>query len=221
MYLLMKKLLKPLTIILLTAALVLGITLAAISLLDGKLKLAQGRKPDVIVAVDSSVSDEELTNYVKLIIKAIKERDYAAIASVVHPDYGVIFSPYATINLTTDRCFTKAQVAAFNSDVKEYIWGIYDGSGEPIEMTPASYFNEFVFDTDFTKCSNYGVDEILRSGNSLENVEEVFTDARYVDCYMPDPKGEGEPNWRSLRLVFEDYKGELLLTAVIHSENTI
>ena len=214
----MKRIIKTLIIIILIAAVAAGILFVVRTILPGRWK-SDGSTD--IEPVQADITDDELKEYVCVILNAIKERDYGAVASVVHPEYGVIFSPYATVSLSTDRCFTNGQVSGFAEDTKKYIWGVYDGSGEPIEMTPAEYFDQFVFDVDFTKCVNFGIDEILRTGNSLENVEEVFSNARYVDCYMPDPKGESEPDWNSLRLVFEEYDGCLMLTAVIHNEYTI
>ncbi len=169
-----------------------------------------------IAPLSTGATDGELTEYARGIIAAIASREYGVLSSVVHKDFGVIFSPYSTVSLTTDRCFTAQQIADFGSDDVKYIWGVYNVSGEPIEMTPAEYFDEFVFDADFTKCENFGVDEILRTGNALENITEVFPDARFVDCYMPD----GD-NWNSLRLVFEEKDGQLWLTAIVHSEYTI
>lgn len=169
-----------------------------------------------IAPLSSEATDEELTEYARGIIAAMANREYGVLSSVVHEDFGVIFSPYSTVSLTTDLCFTAQQIADFGSDDEKYIWGVYDVSGEPIEMTPAEYFDEFVFDADFTECENFGVDELLRTGNALENITEVFPNARFVDCYMPD----GD-NWNSLRLVFEEKDGKLWLTAIVHSEYTI
>ena len=74
-------------------------------------------------------------------------------------------------------------------------------------------------DVDFTQSRDYSIDEVYRSGNALENVKEVFPNARFVDFYIP---GEDmDINWRSLKLVFESHDGKLYLTAVIHGENTI
>lgn len=216
----MRKTLKTLMIIIITAIVVLGIVWAVMSIISGRWAV-KTRVSGGITPAAADVTEEGLTDYVKEILAAIKDRDYGRLSTVVHPEYGVIFSPYATVTLGTDKCFTDKQVAGFAYNSKKYIWGIYDGSGEPIEMTPAEYFNRFVYDADFVNCSSFGIDRVLRVGNSLENIDEVFSNARYVDCYMPDPRGETEPEWSSLRLVFEEYDGGLWLTAIVHSEYTI
>ena len=100
--------------------------------------------------------------------------------------------------------------------------GCNDGSGDPIEMTPAEYFKKFVFDRDYTLSPEIGVDAIVKSGNSLENITEVFPNIRFVDFHIPgtDPSAGGL-DWSSLRLGFEKYEGELKLTVIVHSQWTI
>jgi hypothetical protein len=121
----------------------------------------------------------------------------------------------------TNKCFTAAQVENFPQDGNKYVWGLFDGSGEPIEMTPVEYFARFVMDKDFTQAEQLGIDKIIRSGNALENIDEVFPNARYVDFHFEGSPENTGLDWGSLRLGFEDYKGELRLTIILHSEWTI
>ncbi|MDR1589266.1 MAG: hypothetical protein LBS51_03635 [Oscillospiraceae bacterium] len=156
------------------------------------------------------------------ILEVIKEGDYAALARSVHPEYGVVFSPYAAISLATNKCFTESQVADFATDANTYVWGVYDGSGDPIELTPAEYFARFVYNRDFARASVVGVNYIVRSGNALENITEVFPGVRFVDFYLPgDDKSPDSYDWNSLRLGFEEHSGGLRLTVIVHSEWTI
>lgn len=110
----------------------------------------------------------------------------------------------------------------FASDKNRYMWGKYDGSGNPIELTPYEYFKAFVYDKDYLSASEIGVNTVVKSGNSLENIQEIFPDARFIDFYSPgaDP-GAGGLDWSSLRLVFEEYHGKLMLTVILHSECTV
>ena len=217
----MSKSLKTILTAVLIAVIALSVVFAALSIITGRSPFKKGASRGDVVPVKSDVSDEELISYARELINVIKKDDYRSVAEVVHPEYGVIFSPYATVNLSVDRCFTKDQVAEFAHDSKMYLWGVYDGSGEPIELTPEKYFERFVFDVDFSTCETFGVDEVIRTGNSLENIDDIFPTARYVDCFMPDPADPEGWDWRSLRFVFEEYDGTLFLTAIIHSENTM
>ncbi len=172
-----------------------------------------------VALLDENAGDTELTEYARGVLQYLKDRDYASLANMVHPEYGVVFSPYPTVTLSSANCFLPNEVAKFGGDSQRYTWGLYDGSGLPIEMTVEEYFERFVMDVDFTQSRDYSIDEVYRSGNALENVKEVFPNARFVDFYIP---GEDmDINWRSLKLVFESHDGKLYLTAVIHGENTI
>jgi hypothetical protein len=154
-------------------------------------------------------------------LAAVKDGDYAALARSVHPEYGVVFSPYATISLSSNKCFTGSQVAGFATDANTYVWGVYDGGGDPIELTPADYFARFVYNKDVARASLVGVNYIVKSGNALENITEVFPNARFVDFYLPGDDGSSDSHdWNSLRIGFEEYAGVLRLTVILHSEWT-
>ena len=211
----MKKLLKIAIILIICAAIFAG---AVFIIREVDSKAADSGTVEPIAA---NADDEALTSYAREILGILGARDYVSLSQIAHPERGIVFVPYATVNLASDCCFTPSQIANFASDNSKYIWGVYDGSGEPVELTPSEYFNEFVFDVDFTKCNNFGINELLRTGNSLENIEEAFPGCVYVDCYMPDPAEEGGPNWQSLRLVFEEHGGKLMLSAIVHNEFTV
>jgi len=153
------------------------------------------------------------------ILEYMKDSDFKALSRIVHPTYGVLFSPYATISESTAKVFTAAQVRVFATDKAEYIWGTYDGSGDPISLTPCAYFAEFVFDRDYIRSSLVGINRTIRSGNALENISETRPGIRYVDFHIPPDTDDGD--WGSLRLGFEEYNGSLMLTVVLHSRKTI
>lgn len=172
--------------------------------------------------IGARATSAELTAYAFEIAGYIKEGDYNRLSEVVHPEYGVVFSPYATISLSSNKVFTATQVKGFAGDTNKYVWGKYDGSGNPIELTPTDYFKNFVFDKDYTHATRIGVDSIVNTGNSLENIKEVFPTARFVDFHIPGTDPEfGGLDWSSLRLGFEEYNGQLRLTLILHSEWTI
>lgn len=174
------------------------------------------------MSISDDASSAELTEYAFKILELIKSGNYSALSKIVHPEYGVVFSPYATINLTSNKRFSAMQVENFINDKNQYMWGKYDGNGNPIELTPDEYFKTFIYDKDYLQSSEVGVDTIVKSGNSLENIKEIFPDARFVDFYIPgtDPD-TGGLDWSSLRLGFEEYHGTLRLTVILHSEWTV
>lgn len=165
------------------------------------------------------VTNAKLTELAFDILEDIRDGDFRALSHAVHPSFGLLFSPSSTVTLSTNKCFSAGEVAAFGADTNVYVWGVYDGSGEPIEMTPAGYFAEFVFDKDYTNAALVGVNHVVRSGNALENMTEVFPDILYVDFHFPcsDKNAADNTSWSSLRLGFEEYNGSLMLMAILHS----
>ena len=151
----------------------------------------------------------------------IRDRNWTALAGVVHPDRGVTFTPYSSVS-DSDLCFTPAQVAAFGSDSKIYLWGSYDGSGAPMSLTVEEYFAQFVGNADYTRAPLLAVDRVISSGNAVENVADAYPDARFVELYYSglDEAQEGF-DWCALKLVFEPVDGTLMLVGIIHSEWTI
>ncbi|MDD4715122.1 MAG: hypothetical protein PHT34_01015 [Oscillospiraceae bacterium] len=156
------------------------------------------------------------------VLEAIKARDYPALAHMIHPEKGVVFTPYSSVDLTANLKFTRTQIGALAGNSQTYVWGVYDGAGNPIKMTMSEYFEKFVFNTDYTAAPVIGVNKIIQSGNSLENVQKVFPTAQFVEFHYPslDPEKEGM-DWCSLKVVFESYQNTYKVVALIHSQWTI
>lgn len=151
-----------------------------------------------------------------------RSRDYDTLAAFVHPEEGVTFTPYSTVDRDSDLRFTAAQVRQFSTDQTVYTWGVSDGLGSLIELTPAEYFSTYVFNTDYTQAPEIGVDRILQSGNALENLTEAYPGCRFVEFHFPglDPANAGL-DWCSLKLVFSPSDSCWQLVGIIHSQWTI
>ena len=156
------------------------------------------------------------------VAEALKNRDYEMLASFVHPERGVTLTPYSTVDLETDQNFTADQIRDLKDDTTRYLWGYEDGRGEPIRMTIAQFLSEYIFSVDYTQATSVGVDEVVMSGNALENVGEAYPDCRYVDLCYPslDPTYSGL-DWCSLKLVFAPTQSGWYLVGLIHSQWTI
>jgi len=188
--------------------------------------------PDVFVSPTPTVSaptesakpagDTDLIEAASKAVKLIKAGDYEKLAEMVHPEDGVYFSPYSNIDLTTDMHFTAEQTAKFSSDRTAYMWGYTDGEGAPIKLTPKQYFEKYVFNQDYTVSPVIGRNYIVKSGNSIENVQEVFPDCQFVEFHYPGiDKQYSGMDWCSLRLVFREYEGAYKIVAIVHDQWTI
>ena len=154
--------------------------------------------------------------------EALKEKDYETLAGYVHPERGVTFSPYSTVDLEADQRFSADQIRELERDDTRYLWGYEDGRGEPIQLTISQFLEEFIFSVDYTQAPSVGVDQIVMSGNSLENLQQAYPDCRFVDLCYPslDPAYEGL-DWCSLKLVFAPTQSGWYLVGLIHSQWTI
>ena len=174
-------------------------------------------KPDVVK------NNANLTKLAYTVLGYISTGDYYALSRVVHPQLGVMFSPCAEVSFETNKCFQADQIAAFGSDRTAYFWGVHDGNGEPIEMTPENYFSQYVLAKDYSSAPIIGINRINKSGNTLENMMEKFPDIQFVEFHIPGVERDSTEDfsWSSLRLGFEEYEGELWLTLVLNSKWTI
>ena len=155
------------------------------------------------------------------VLTALKAQDLATVAALAHPTQGVRFSPYAFVR-DEDLVFTPAQLQGLFADPTLYEWGVYDGSGEPIQLTFAAYYQKFVFDHDYTTAVAVSVNERLGMGNSIDNSQEYYPGAMVVEYHFPgfDPQ-YGGLDWTSLRLVFQEFEGRWVLVGIIHDQWTI
>jgi hypothetical protein len=155
-------------------------------------------------------------------IYLIEDADFAALALMTHPVKGLRFSPYGYVDSANDLVFTAAEVALLPADTTTRTWGSFDGTGFPIDLTFAAYYDRFVYDADFVNPQFIGVNNIIGMGNTLINLDDVYPDGAFVEFHFSgfDPQYEGM-DWRSLRLVFEEVDGEWLLVGIVHDEWTI
>jgi len=167
--------------------------------------------------VSSGANNADMTMLAYQVLEYVKDEDYLALSHVVHPEFGVVLSPYATINLATDRRFSVEEVAEFGTDTSVYVWGVYNGRGEPIELTTAEYFEIFVPAAEFLEAKTIGINQVVRSGNALENITEVFPNVQFIDFHISSGDTADEPDWSSLRLGFEEYRGYFRLVTIVYS----
>ena len=156
------------------------------------------------------------------VINAISTKDSEIISEFVHPDKGVRFTPYTYVSLEQDVVFNQEEMKNFFDDQKKYFWGHYDGIGDEILLTPSQYYEEFIYTEDFINPEKIGYNEVLSSGNMLENQFEVYNNPIVVEYYFSGFNPEyGGLDWRSLRLVFEEYEGEWKLVGIINNQWTV
>lgn len=156
------------------------------------------------------------------ILKVIKDNDYQKLATYFHPKAGVRFSPYGYIDTASHVHFTAAEFIAQLEEDQPILWGSYDGTGQDIQMSLENYFGKFVYEVDFLNAEQVSVNEILGTGNSLINIDQVYPKSDFTESYFSGFEEKyGGMDWRSLRLVFRMSGDEPLLVGVVHDQWTI
>lgn len=212
---------KDRTYIVITAVLSFLVGVVLTLLLTHFLTGGTRRAGEYRVTQGETISNGLLTDIAMEVSSRLKSGDFEGLSELVHPDYGLVFSPFATVNLNANQRFTPEEVAGFSHNDQKLTWGLNADGGEPISLTVREYMARYVFDHDYTNSPLVGLNYPVRTGNARENVSESFPGAQFVDlCYPGTPENE-YADWRILRLVFEESDGELKLTAVIHSEPTL
>lgn len=168
----------------------------------------------------SSDNFYELKKINQIVIKLIKKRDISALSKYAHPKKGIMFSPYSDLKNNDNQIIEKKELVKIYEKNEELVWGEYDGTGARILLTFDNYFDRFIYDEDFIEYEpNY--DSIMGTGNAIENMNSVFPYARSVEYYTPGTEEYAYMDWKSLRLLYEIYRGKYYLVAVVHNEWTI
>lgn len=155
------------------------------------------------------------------ILILLKENNFPELVKYFSSE-GVLFSPYGFID--TAKSKRLAPDDFLESINKKWIltWGSYDGTGDPIRIPVASYLKKFVYNADYLNAEAVGLDQIMKQGNSLNNLKNIYPNHHFIDYHFSgfDQKYNGM-DWTSLRLVFEKNDGQYFLVAIIHDQWTV
>jgi hypothetical protein len=152
------------------------------------------------------------------VLSALQKRDINALALLIHPQKGVRFTPYGFVGEVDRVVMRNELVSLWNSNTR-YFWGLYDATGKPIRRTFKDYFKRFVYDRDYASTKRIAVGEIQKT-NKYINVFERYPGAVVLDYLYTGDVDFAELDWRSLRLVMEEFEDVWYLVGVIHDEWT-
>lgn len=164
---------------------------------------------------ESDDDGEDVQTIADKTIEALNARDMETIAEYVHPDKGLLFSPY--VNIMDDAIvFSKDDVSGMLALDEAFVWGEYDGKGTPIELTPEEYFDEFLDMEPYLQPDDILIDDIQDRGNTLNNIRDVFPEGHIVEYYNEGSEEYEGIDWSSVNLVYEeDSSGDLKLVAIV------
>lgn len=157
------------------------------------------------------------------IVAIIAARDIDALAELIEPGRGLTFSPYGYVEPTGVVILRPTEFVQAWVTNKNFIWGRFDGSGEPIALPIRDYFERFVYDAEFDAAPVVAVDRVVGRGNTRPNHAEAFPNATVVEFHVPGTDPEyGGMDWSSLRCVLVPRRGGgWWLIGLVHDQWTI
>jgi hypothetical protein len=164
---------------------------------------------------------DDLIDLGQKILIMLKHYQYNHLQELIHPELCLRFSPYPYLN-TSNLIFCGTDLDNFTSSNDTLLWGRFDGTGDPISLTFQDYHERFIYDQDYLHSPVVGFNVEVSSGNSINNIDEVYVDFLTIEYHFPsiDPQ-YGGMDWRSIRLVFVEEGDSWYLVAIIHGEWTI
>lgn len=161
---------------------------------------------------DPMVFEEMSTN----ILQALYDRDMATLASYVHSEKGVLFSPYYSVSESTVE-FEQSEISTLLDDPTEYLWG-YGEANTEIRLTPAAYFEKHMQVERFFEADRVLIDTQNEQIDPAGYLKSVFPGAKIVEYYDEGTAQYSNLDWRSLNLVFEqDVAGEWKIVAIVNN----
>lgn len=139
------------------------------------------------------------------VLASLFASDGRRLASAVHLEKGVRFSPSAFVNVAEHLVVSRSGAETFWAEDRIYRWGYAEGTGEPIDLTPTAYTDRFITHMPFRSATAVIIDNERQRGTTGDNSGEVYEGATRVD-FLVDPGSETSGNaqdWAVLRLVFE------------------
>jgi hypothetical protein len=197
---------------------------AKINKLENEIRLLQQRAQ----LQSAPVSPKDL-DYRKLlagreqkVIMALKQRDMDALATLVHPEKGVRFSPYVFINPDSDVVFSAERIRSFFQDRTERIWGYYEDTATPLKLTNEAYFKSYVYDDNYAFADKINYNREIKGSLTAGNVFEIYPRTIVIE-YLCSKSGNPDDAsaWRDLKLVFAAEGKVWYLVGIVHDQWTI
>lgn len=162
----------------------------------------------------------ELLSKANDILEDLQAQNFENVAASASRSQGITFCPYSGGCIDHGGVsFDREQLRNFMDDPHEYLWGYADGSGFPINLTPAEYYDEFLMDAPYEVKESYGR---TVQYPTRDFIRQLYPKGIVVEFYYPGTEQYDGMDWQSLNMVFErNRRGEWVLVAIINDRWTI
>ena len=155
------------------------------------------------------------------VMRSLKRTDMMALSTFMAPQGSILFSPYSFIDTATAMRLSSNDFRDFFVDTSKVKWGVYDGSGLPIELSCADYFKTFIYNQSFAEADSVFENKSIQRGNSLDNLATVFPGNEHVEYYIAGDAKQAGLGWGSLTLVFRKEGERYVLVGIVNNRWTI
>lgn len=176
----------------------LGITTLSLILLTGCIKITtpleeiQAPEKDVLIeTLEKKINMNNKDEVISFIIDSLKEGNIEDLSKVISKE-GVSFSPYSYIDTGRQITLKKEELKKVFDGETEYVRGSEDGTGDPILLTFKSYIKKYVYDIDFEVLAEKHYDNIVQRGNTINNIEDIYSGVSTVEYFVPGINPEYE-----------------------------
>ncbi|MBJ6361956.1 copper amine oxidase N-terminal domain-containing protein [Paenibacillus sp. GCM10012307] len=178
-------------------------------------------EPYAIASHSPEQAKELIEEQAAAVLGALAAQDFNALADQVDPKRGVRFSPFTYVDAARHTVLSREALASQGIANKVYNWGIYDGSGEDIELSLSDYYKEFIYPHDYREAPQVSYNQQLFHGNMINNAAKVYPGSIIVEYHFEEINPEyAGLDWRSLRLVFQPAGGQWYLVGIINDQWT-
>lgn len=176
--------------------------------------------PALIKETDVFSQQDSITATGREVLTFLKSKNYPKLVKYFSSE-GVLFSPYAYIDKVNSKILTPDDFLTAINKKQTFVWGRFDGTGYPINLTVMDYLEKFVYMADFLNAEAVGINEVIKKGNSINNLKDFYPNHFFIDYHFSgfEQKYNGM-DWASLRLVFEKQDGQYFIVAIIHDQWT-
>lgn len=178
-------------------------------------------KNDTLHKMEAHLDSNLLFSTSTAILTAIKAKDHKALAGFIHPEQGLLFSPFKYIDSSCLVIKANEFESLANSNKKLNWHSSWMEEDADSLLTVKDYFKRFVYDVDFIKAPERTFNESHNAGTEINNTFEIFKGSDFVEFFFPgfEKKYDGL-DFRGLQLVFKAYNGKPYLVGIVHDEWT-
>ncbi len=165
----------------------------------------------------------ELVAASKLVLSALKNKDYVALQKLVS-DNGLSMNLYPD-ELSKDKGYIpKADIANIAGDKNIYVFGYTDGKGDEIKLTRREYIEKWIYNNDYLNAPKMVVRGLVHEAGNVPNNIAAMTNGRNFVSFGFDSTVAGNNNpmsWTAIYLIFNYQNDEYKLMGILKDNWTI